>query len=47
MRIKACDTSIRHTKTSVTGLSWENELVTDVTDTPRFGVINGGGGGAG
>ena len=43
MRIKACDTSIRHTKTSVTGLSWENELVTDVTDTPRLGVINGGG----
>ena len=47
-RIKACDTSIRHTKTPVTGLNWENELVTDVTDvtdTPRFGVINGGGAG--
>ena len=42
MRIKACDTSIRHTKTSVTGLSWENELVTDVTDTPRLRGIDGG-----
>ena len=42
MRIKACDTSIRHSKTPVTGLSWENELVTDVTDTPRLRGIDGG-----
>jgi hypothetical protein len=41
-RIKACDTSIRHSKTSVTGLTCENEDVTLVTDTPRLGVINGG-----
>jgi hypothetical protein len=41
-RIKPCDGSIRHSKTSVTGLSCGNELVTDVTDTPRFDVIDGG-----
>jgi hypothetical protein len=41
-RINTCDGSIRHSKTSVTGLSCGNELVTDVTDTPRLNVINGG-----
>jgi hypothetical protein len=41
-RIKPCDGSIRHSKTSVTGLACGNELVTDVTDTPRLNVINGG-----
>ena len=41
-RIKSCDTSIRHTDSPVTGPTCENEDVTFVTDTPRFGVINGG-----
>jgi hypothetical protein len=41
-RIKSCDTSIRHTNSPVTGLTCDGTLVTDVTDTPRFGVIDGG-----
>ena len=41
-RIKSCDTSIRHTNPSVTGLTCDGTDMTDVTDTPRFGVINGG-----
>jgi hypothetical protein len=41
-RIKTRDTSIRHTESTVTGPTCENEDVTLVTDTPRFGVINGG-----
>ena len=41
-RIKSCDTSIRHTHSPVTGLTCDGTLMTDVTDTPRFGVIDGG-----
>jgi hypothetical protein len=41
-RIKSCDTSIRHTHPPVTGLTCDGTDLTDVTDTPRLGVINGG-----
>jgi hypothetical protein len=41
-RIKTCDTSIRHTHSPVTGLTCDGTLMTDVTHTPRFDVIDGG-----
>jgi hypothetical protein len=41
-RIKPCDTSIRHTVTPTPPLTCDATLGTVVTDTPRFGVINGG-----
>jgi hypothetical protein len=41
-RIKSCDTSIRHTVTATPPLTCDGILVTDVTGTPRFGVIDGG-----
>jgi Protein of unknown function (DUF3631) len=41
-RIKSCDTSIRHTVTAKPPLTCDATHVTDVTDTPRFGVIDGG-----
>ena len=45
-RIKTWDGSIRPTKTPVPGLTCDGTAGTDGTDTPRFGVINGGGGAA-
>jgi hypothetical protein len=41
-RIRSCDTSIRHIHPCVTGLTCDRTDLTDVTDTPRLGVINGG-----
>ena len=41
-RVPARHGSIRDTRKSVTGLACENTDVTDVTDTPSLGVIDGG-----
>jgi hypothetical protein len=41
-RIKSCDTSIRHTVTATPVLTCDGTHMTDVTDTPQLGVINGG-----